>query len=108
MHFTCLIPPAHVHAICDDDILVCSYGPINGMTHGNIKIADSDENIITIRFRQMSREEMFLGLSMTVENIRCMRDSGQWDGHSITCSFNDKSTIVPVRSEEHTSELQSR
>lgn len=98
MHFTCLIPPAHIHAICDDKILVCSYGPIDGMMHGSIKIADSDESILAIHFQQMSREEMFLGLSLTVKNIRSMRDSGKWDGQSITCSFNDKSTIVPVSS----------
>jgi len=98
MHFTCLIPPAHVQAICDYDILVSSYGPIDGMMHGSIKIAGSDENIIAIHFRQMSREEMFLGLALTIKKIRSIRESGKWDGQAITCSFNDKATIVPVSS----------
>ncbi len=98
MHFTCLIPPVHVKAICENTIAVCSYGPIEGVMHGSIKIADSDESIVAIHFHSMSHEEMLQGLTMTVANIQAMHANGKWDGQAIPCSFNNKPTIVPVSS----------
>jgi hypothetical protein len=94
MHFTCLIPPAHVNVICNESVLIKTYGSVDGVMHGSIVTGNNEEKIISIHFQHMSHEEMSHGLKLTILGIKNLYNSGKWDGRAITCSFDDKPKIV--------------